>query len=130
MLDKSTEGGMEAIVNITSDRWFPESFRASNPARMQRIKDMIRRTSIDGYHGCIHALLTVNFDAYLPELRMPALFVSGELDQLGGPPDIMQDMAKKVQNGQHLSLPNAGHICNIANPAAYDEALREFFESL
>jgi hypothetical protein len=27
-------------------------------------------------------------------------------------------------------LPDAGHICNIANPAAYDHALLSFFASL
>ncbi|MEC7489580.1 MAG: alpha/beta fold hydrolase [Pseudomonadota bacterium] len=129
MLKKSSESGIEAIASITADRWFPENFRALNPAKMQKILDMIRRTSIDGYHGCITALLSVNLYTHLPELRMPALFISGELDHLGGPANVMQDMARKVQNGQHLSIPKAGHICNIANPTAYNEVLANFFEN-
>ena len=130
MLEKSAADGIEGIVDITAERWFPEAFRDANPAKMDDVRAMIRRTSLDGYHGCIRALLTVGFGDRLSELRMPALFVSGALDAIGGPPAVMQDMAQTVQDGQHISLPDAGHICNIANPVAFNDALRSFFESL
>lgn len=130
MIEKSTAEGIDGIVDITASRWFPEAFRNANPEKMDAVRAMIRRTSIEGYHGCIAALLTVGFGERLAEIRMPALFVSGALDAIGGPPDVMQDLARSVQDGQHISLPGAGHICNIANPGAYDDALLSFFESL
>ena len=130
MLEKSTAEGIEGIVDITASRWFPETFRDANPARMDDVRAMIRRTTLNGYHGCIQALLTVDFADRLAEIRMPALFVSGALDAIGGPPDVMQILAESVQDGQHITLPDAGHICNIANPRAYDGALLSFFESL
>jgi 3-oxoadipate enol-lactonase len=130
MIEKSSEGGIDAIVDITASRWFPEEFRDANPDRMADVRAMIRRTSLDGYHGCIGALLTVGFGDRLAEIRMPALFVSGALDFIGGPSDVMRDMAQTVQDGQHIELPGAGHICNIANPRAYDSALLDFFASL
>jgi len=129
MVEMSAQGGIEAIVDITADRWFPENFRTSNPEQMSKVKTMIKRTSLDGYHGCIQALLSVGFGARLLELDMPALFISGDLDFLGGPTTIMQKMAQAVQNGRHICLPDAGHICNIANPAAFNAALREFFKN-
>ena len=130
MLEKSAAEGIEGIVDITASRWFPEAFRDANPAKMDDVCAMIRRTSLDGYHSCIQALLPVDFADRLGDIRMPALFVSGALDAIGGPPDVMQDLAQSVQDGQHISLPDAGHICNIANPRAYDDALLSFFESL
>tara|TARA_Y100001954_G_scaffold45011_1_gene46877 strand:+ start:6344 stop:7138 length:795 start_codon:yes stop_codon:yes gene_type:complete len=130
MLEKSTVDGIAGIADITATRWFPESFRNAHHDKMDRIREMILRTSLDGYHGCIQALLSVDFANRLPELAMPALFVSGALDVIGGPTGVMQQMAQTVQNGQHLELPDTGHICNIANPAAYDHALLSFFESL
>ena len=75
-------------------------------------------------------VIPVDFADRLAEIRMPALFVSGALDAIGGPPDVMQALAESVQDGQHITLPDAGHICNIANPGAYDDALLSFFESL
>jgi 3-oxoadipate enol-lactonase len=129
MLEKSAAEGIEGIVDITASRWFPEAFREANPAKMEDVRAMIRRSTLDGYHGCIGALLSLDFGDRLAEIHMPALFVSGALDAIGGPPDVMQLLAQSVQDGQHVSLPGAGHICNIANPAAYDDALLSFFES-
>jgi 3-oxoadipate enol-lactonase len=130
MLERSAAEGIDGIVDITASRWFPEAFRDANPEKMDAVRAMIRRTSVDGYHGCIGALQTVAFGDRLPEIQMPALFVSGALDAIGGPADVMRDMAQMVQNGQHISLAGAGHICNIANPRAYESALLSFFESL
>ena len=56
--------------------------------------------------------------------------VSGALDMIGGPPAVMKELAASVANGQHVSLPDAGHICNIANPRAFESALLDFFASL
>ena len=130
MLEKSAAGGIESIADITATRWFPDAYREANPEKMEDIRAMILRTSLDGYHGCIQALLSVGFGDHLAEIRMPALFVSGALDFIGGPTDVMRQMAQTVQDGQHVELPDAGHICNIANPAAYDHALLSFFASL
>lgn len=130
MIETSTADGIEGIVDITAARWFPEAFREANPEKMQAVRAMIRRTSLDGYHGCIRALLTLGFGDRLGELAMPALFVSGALDTIGGPPGVMADMAAAVQNGQQVTLPDAGHICNIANPRAFEAALLDFFASL
>lgn len=130
MIERSSDGGIESIVDITAERWFPQGFRDANPAKMDAVRAMIRRTSLDGYHGCINALLSVDFGDHLAELQMPALFVSGALDAIGGPSDVMAAMAQSVQDGQHISLPDAGHICNIANPRAFDDALLSFFASL
>ncbi len=130
MIELSNEGGIDAIADITAERWFPEPFRETNPGKMDAVRAMIRRTSLDGYHGCIRALLTLSAGERLPDLRMPALFVSGALDFIGGPADVMSEMARTVANGQHVTLPDAGHICNMANPRAYDNALLSFFASL
>ena len=130
MIEKSAAEGIDGIVDITANRWFPEAFREANPEKMDTVRAMIRRTSLDGYHGCIQALLSVDAGAVHSSIHTPTLFVSGALDAIGGPADVMQEMAQTVQDGQHISLPGAGHICNIANPAAYDDALLSFFESL
>ncbi len=130
MVEKSSAEGLEGIADITATRWFPDAFREAHPEKMTQTREMILGTSLDGYHGCIQALLTVAFGDRLGEIRMPALFVSGALDFIGGPTDVMRDMAQSVQDGQNVELPDAGHICNIANPTAYDHALLSFFESL
>ena len=61
MIERARAGGIEAIADTTAERWFPEAFRAANPEIMEKIRAMIVRTSVDGYLGCIAALLTMDY---------------------------------------------------------------------
>jgi len=52
--------------------------------------------------------------------------VSGADDHLGGPPEIMEILQKAVPGSRHISVPDAAHICNIQNPAGFNEVLSGF----
>ena len=126
MMERAREGGIGAIAETTAERWFPEAFRAANPEVMQKIRRMILKTSVDGYLGCIAALLTMDYTEALPDIDVPTLLVSGAEDHVGAPPDVMQGMADAIPGARHVSLPGAGHICTVANPGAFDAALTRF----
>ena len=126
MIEAAQAGGIEAIAEITVQRWFPDTFKSENPEILNWVRAMIRKTSLDGYLGCIAALLEMDYQSQLGTLAMPVLFVSGALDKGGAPPAVMQEMADAVPGAHHVSLPEAGHICTIANPSAFDEALASF----
>lgn len=130
MIETASASGIEAIVEKTASRWFPEGFGAANPETMDKVRAMIRRTSLDGYLGCIAALLTLDLGGRVRDLAVPTLLVSGELDALGGPPEVMREMAQSIAGARHVTLPGAGHICNIACPDGFTRALGEFLESV
>lgn len=70
-------GGMEALVDPTIARWFPESFRATAPETIERMRAMILRTPAVGYQG---SCLATGIDHGDPE--------SGSRDHRGeGPRD-------------------------------------------
>ena len=50
------DGGMEAVVESTIERWFSERYRASGAARLEDVRTMIRTTSVAGYTGCARAI--------------------------------------------------------------------------
>jgi 3-oxoadipate enol-lactonase len=118
--------GIEAIVEPTLERWFSPDFRAANPATMNRVRATIRRASVDGYLGCIAALLGLDYGPRLSRLALPVLFVSGEYDRVGAPPYVMQAMADKVTGARHVVLPRATHISPVCNPKAFVQALADF----
>ena len=130
MIAAASASGISAIVERTASRWFPEGFRDANPETMNKVRAMIRRTSLDGYLGCIAALLTLDLGRRVGDLAVPTLFVSGAEDALGGPPATMREMAGAVAGARHVTLPGAGHICNIACPDGFTRALGEFLDSL
>ena len=129
MIETAKNEGIEGIVERTSQRWFPDSFRENNPDVLERVRAMIRTTSLDGYLGCIGALRTLDIGRRVGDIDVPTLFISGALDHLGGPPEIMQSMCDAVANARHVTLADAGHICNIANPEAFTQALLAFLDA-
>lgn len=124
--DTVRTSGLEAIVEPTVQRWFSEDFKAAHPEVLEKIRRMIRGTSLEGYLGVTAAFLGLDVEERLPEIRSPTLYVSGAEDKLGGPPELMKALAEKVKGARHLSVPGAAHIANIQNPEGFNRVLREF----
>src|SRR5262249_26082812 len=48
--------GMEALVEPTIARWFPPDVIKANPPHVDNLRQMIRRTPVNGFIGCAAAL--------------------------------------------------------------------------
>jgi len=118
--------GIEPIVEPTLDRWFPEPFRAANPAAMDAVRKMIRRTSVPGYLGCAGAFLGLALEDRLHLIKARTLYLSGADDHRGGPSQLMAGLAARVPGARHAAIPDAAHIANIQNPAGFNRALGDF----
>jgi 3-oxoadipate enol-lactonase len=126
LLDTVKKNGLESIVEPTAQRWFSEAYKAANPAALDRVRAMIRRTSEQGYLGCVGAFLGLDVEERLPSIRTPTIYVSGAEDKMGGPPALMAGLAAKVPGARHVSVPNAAHIANIQNAEGFNKALGDF----
>jgi 3-oxoadipate enol-lactonase len=126
LIDNVKTNGFDAIVEPTVQRWFSEEFKAANPAALDKVRRMIRRTSLPGYLGCIGAFLGLAVEDRLRLIKAPTHYVSGADDKLGGPPELMARLAAKVPGARHSSVPNAAHIANIQNPGGFNLVLSEF----
>jgi 3-oxoadipate enol-lactonase len=120
--------GVEVIVEPTVQRWFSEEFKAANPQVLQKMGNMIRGATTLGYLGVTAAFLGLDIEARLPQIKAPTLYISGADDKLGGPPELMNELSKKVPGAQHRSIPKAGHIANIQNPTAFNNVLADFLK--
>jgi 3-oxoadipate enol-lactonase len=123
LVEAVSRDGVESIVEHTAQRWFSESFKAANPEVLDRVRAMIRRTSRDGYLGCVSAFLGLDLEAELPRIQAPTLFLGGAEDRIGGPRDVMEGMAAKVPGARYVAVPEAAHIANLQNEAGYNAEL-------
>ena len=68
-------------------------------------------------------------------LTMPVLMMTGEHDRLASPDEI-RGVAKRIATESERSdtrfevIANAGHVCNVEQPDAYNRVLLEFLERL
>lgn len=120
------EGGIEAIVEQTAQRWFSDDFKAQNPQVLDAIRAMIRGTSKDGYLGCTSAFMGVKWEDQIHKIKAPTLYVGGAEDKLGGPPDLMRGLAAKVPGARYAPVPGAAHIANLQNPDGFGEIVAGF----
>jgi len=120
--------GIDAIVEPTIERWFPEPFRAANPAVMDSVRGMIGRTKASGYLACANAFLGLALEDKLPRIKSRTLYLSGADDHRGGPSALMAGLAAKVPGARHAEIPDASHIANIQNPDGFNRALGDFLK--
>ena len=119
------DGGMEAVVESTIERWFSARYRASGAARIDDVRQMIRTTSVAGYTGCARAIQQLAYLDRLHELDHPVLLIAGAQDA-GTPPAGMRLMHERIAGSRYLEL-DAAHLSNIEQAEAFTAALREFF---
>jgi len=116
------EKGMEAVVEPFIERWFTPGAPA---AVREQVKRMIRGTSVAGFTGCAEALKGAAVLERLAEIRLPALFLVGTEDA-AVPEPVMRDQQRRIAGSRYVAIPNAGHLSNLEQPAAFNDALLAF----
>jgi pimeloyl-ACP methyl ester carboxylesterase len=61
----------------------------------------------------------------LPRVEVPALLVYGERDARA-PLPVAEDLHTAIPGSTLVVLPDAGHVCNIEAPEAFNQAVRRF----
>lgn len=117
--------GIEPTVERCITGWFSLRFAAENPGLMDQVRDMIRRTSVDGLIGCTHAIDIHNYSPRLHEIAAPTLIIVGEDDQ-GTPVSEAKAMHERIPGSELVVLPEARHLSNMERPREFNDALVSF----
>lgn len=117
--------GMEALVEPTLGRWVTDRFIREHPEAVRKLSTMVRGTSVDGYVGCTHANMHVNYTERLKEIDCPTLVLVGEQDS-ATPPTMAEAIYREIRGSQLVVLPDAPHLANIECPDAFDAAISGF----
>jgi 3-oxoadipate enol-lactonase len=119
--------GMEAMVEPTITRWFPAETVKANPPHLDKVRQMIRTTPLNGFIGCAAALADHDFRSRAATVTKPVLFIVGEKD--GTTPAAMRQLHEVVKGSKFIELPGAGHISNMDQPEVFTRAVRDFVAS-
>jgi 3-oxoadipate enol-lactonase len=117
--------GMQPLVKPTLERWFTAPYRNAHPETMERIGKLIATTPVPGYVGCCHAIPKLNLSARLKEIKVPIQIIVGA-DDPGTPVAMSKEIHDNAPGSRLDILPDAAHLSNIEQPAAFDRALGSF----
>jgi 3-oxoadipate enol-lactonase len=122
-IDLAAEKGMEALVEITVNRWFPPDFVATGSPALDKVRGMIRTTPFNGFAGCANALSNFDLRPGLSGIKNPLLCMVGTKDAtVAG----IEQIHAAVKGSRLVKLEGAGHISNMEQPQAFSKAIAEF----
>lgn len=113
--------GMAALVEPTVARWFQPGFVRRDPPALGCVRAGIAATPLQGFVRAARALQRYDLRPALPALRLPAAFIVGEDD--GALPGAVRAMADACPGASFTAIPDAGHLPNVEQPAAFNAAL-------
>ncbi len=116
------------------DAMLPKLTAPTTPERrpdlVARVQAMMEQTTPRAVAGALRGMaVRPDRTAELARIAVPTLVVAGAEDQVI-PLDESRQMAGSIPNARLVVIPEAGHLAPLENPAATDEAIIQFLESL
>lgn len=92
----------------------------------QRIaREVMARVPEATYRSALVAIAAFDGREALPRIRVPTLLLAAEHDRTA-PPELMQRMAERIPGSRYRCLAAAGHIANVEQAQAFNEAVLSF----
>ena len=117
--------GMQAIAEAVLDRFFGPAFASECPETVARFRERLLTTNALGYAGCCAALRDADLTLQAGSIAAQTLVIAGSQD-VSTPAIQSQALADAIRHAR-LTVLRSAHLSNIAQPAAFTQALVEHF---
>ncbi len=109
------KSGIEPMADQILERWFSPDFRASQPTRLAGYRNMLTRTTPDGYAGTCAAIRDTDLADAARHINVPAICLGGSEDS-ATPADLVADLAGKIAGSKLQIIDGVGHLPCIERP--------------
>ncbi len=120
-----TKNGMQAIVDDSIERWFTNSFKKNNPAKVAQTYAMFLRSDVQGYSNCCCAIRDADFRESMANFKVEALVLTGDKDPVTNV-EQAEFLVSKIPNAI-LKILKARHLSATELPQEYAQILIDFF---
>ena len=121
--------GIAGLVDGTIQRWFTAPFIERAPGDIEKVRQMILGTNVDGYMACGSAVRDMAQSTMLLKIKTPTLVLSGQYD-----PACTVDQGtvlhRLIDGSKMVVLRDAAHLSNIEQPAVFNSTVRAFIDSV
>src|SRR5262249_32939715 len=122
-------GSARPAVDLMMPRLIRPGIAAADPL-IEQVRQMVAGTSPRTIAETQRHHATSIGDADLPPtINVPTLVIVGEHDATV-PLDRAEGLARAIPGARLVVVPNAGHMSNLENPAAFNAALASFLATL
>ncbi len=116
--------GMDNAAEAAAGRWFTKQFRDASHGEVERVKAMVRATSVEGYAASCAALRDMDLREAVRGITNRVLIIAGRHD-LSTPLEMGALVAGAIPGAKLVTL-DAPHLSNIEDPANFNRAVLDF----
>ena len=122
------EQGVAALADEMLPKLLGEATRRDRLDLVEHVRGLVLSSSIQSIGGAIAALMTrQDSTPLLQTIHCPVLILVGDEDTVT-PRAVSEDMQRAIAGSELVVVPGAGHLSNVEQPAAFNEALARFLE--
>jgi len=126
MLQLVQDKGPAALAGEMLPKLLGDTTRAAHPEVVEQVRSLILSNSANAIAGAIRALMTrPDSTPLLQTIHFPTLIMVGAEDAVT-PPSAAEEMHRAIAGSQLTIIPAAGHLTNLEQPQAFNEALARF----
>lgn len=116
-IDAVERHGIGPIADAILERWFSAGFRRARRADLAGYRNMLVRTSPEGYAGVCAAIRDADLRESTGKLRQPTICMAGA-DDLATPEGMVRALAASIPNAGFSLIADCGHLPCIEAPEA------------
>ena len=123
------EGGMEAIVAPTLDRWFTPFFQQRRPDVLDRVRRTLLQADAHVHAAMWGGIAKLDLAEAIRVVRCPALVLVGE-DDPTTPVSASKAICENMASARLQIVPGASHLPTLERPAEVNRHILSFLRSI
>jgi pimeloyl-ACP methyl ester carboxylesterase len=118
-------------LDVLDEAMLPRLVRpGTNPTVAARIRQTMHRNTPEAIAHALEALRErADSTPLLAHIRCPTLVIAASDDPITTPADC-RELAEAIPGAKFVEIPEAGHLSNLDNPVAFNDALGAFLDSI
>jgi pimeloyl-ACP methyl ester carboxylesterase len=126
LLNEKGGDGPAAVIDQMMPKLLGAATRANRPEVAAHVRQLALSSSPEAIAGAVRALMTrPDSTPLLATVRQPTLIIVGAEDALT-PPPLSEEMHRGIAGSELVIVPDAGHLSNLEQPAAFNSAVAAF----
>src|SRR5688500_13460424 len=123
--DRVRAEGTDFLVPSRIGAWVTPGFAESHPEETERLLEMLRSTSREGYAACCETIEAFDVRDQLPTITAATLVIAGA-DDPATAPDTVRLIADGIPGARFVVVPSASHLVSAEQPEAVTAEIRQF----
>jgi 3-oxoadipate enol-lactonase len=117
--------GMGAVADTTIDRWFTKAGQERFPDEVEKVKQMILNTPVEGFCACCAAIRDMDQRESIDTISTPSLVVVGEHDP-GTPVAASELIHDRIAASDLKVISDAAHFVNVEQMKVFNDTILTF----